>query len=206
MESFKAFLSPPTPFPFAVMQVRGRETYEMLLKIKESLELMQYLPQHTIETYRQQQQQQHQHLLQKQWVPVCLQCQCSGGERRETQKASAWLFPGTQGSAEGRAMGQSSPPCPGACPDSSLWSHVLQLLPLEGGGGWAQCLISDFQPEPKMQHSEAEPLTACGQKPAVCACPSWGAQAGCTPLPSLHGNGSKHGTISRVSDHLAKSV
>lgn len=49
-----------------MIQVRGRETYEMLLKIKESLELMQYLPQHTIETYRQQQQQQHQHLLQKQ--------------------------------------------------------------------------------------------------------------------------------------------
>ncbi|XP_028587667.1 tumor protein 63 isoform X3 [Podarcis muralis] len=50
------------------LPVRGRETYEMLLKIKESLELMQYLPQHTIETYRQQQQQQqqHQHLLQKQ--------------------------------------------------------------------------------------------------------------------------------------------
>lgn len=65
MQSFKAF-PPPTPFPFAMIQVRGRETYEMLLKIKESLELMQYLPQHTIETYRQQQQQQHQHLLQKQ--------------------------------------------------------------------------------------------------------------------------------------------
>uniref|UniRef100_A0ACB8FC58 Tumor protein 63 n=1 Tax=Sphaerodactylus townsendi TaxID=933632 RepID=A0ACB8FC58_9SAUR len=48
------------------LPVRGRETYEMLLKIKESLELMQYLPQHTIETYRQQQQQQQQHLLQKQ--------------------------------------------------------------------------------------------------------------------------------------------
>uniref|UniRef100_A0A8C5SHV8 Cellular tumor antigen p53 n=1 Tax=Laticauda laticaudata TaxID=8630 RepID=A0A8C5SHV8_LATLA len=50
------------------LPVRGRETYEMLLKIKESLELMQFLPQHTIETYRQQQQQQqqHQHLLQKQ--------------------------------------------------------------------------------------------------------------------------------------------
>lgn len=43
----------------------GSETYEMLLKIR-ILELMQYLPQHTIETYRQQQQQQHQHLLQKQ--------------------------------------------------------------------------------------------------------------------------------------------
>ncbi|XP_072264345.1 tumor protein 63 isoform X2 [Pyxicephalus adspersus] len=42
--------------------VKGREIYETLLKIKESLELMQYLPQHTIENYRQQQQ----HLLQKQ--------------------------------------------------------------------------------------------------------------------------------------------
>ncbi|XP_062901312.1 tumor protein 63 isoform X3 [Mobula hypostoma] len=44
------------------LPIRGRETYEVLLKIKESLELMQLLPQHTIESYRQQQQ----HLLQKQ--------------------------------------------------------------------------------------------------------------------------------------------
>eukprot|EP00061_Rhincodon_typus_P017075 g45608.t1 len=50
------------------LPIRGRETYEVLLKIKESLELMQLLPQHTIENYRQQQQ----HLLQKQvefWAP-----------------------------------------------------------------------------------------------------------------------------------------
>uniref|UniRef100_A0AAX7UP88 Tumor protein 63 (p63) n=1 Tax=Astatotilapia calliptera TaxID=8154 RepID=A0AAX7UP88_ASTCA len=39
-----------------------REIYEILVKIKESLELMQFLPQHTIESYRQQQQ----NLLQKQ--------------------------------------------------------------------------------------------------------------------------------------------
>ncbi|XP_069068892.1 tumor protein 63 isoform X1 [Pleurodeles waltl] len=44
------------------LPVKSREIYEVLLKIKESLELMQYLPQHTIDTYRQQQQ----HLLQKQ--------------------------------------------------------------------------------------------------------------------------------------------
>ncbi|XP_030071448.1 tumor protein 63 isoform X1 [Microcaecilia unicolor] len=44
------------------LPVKGREIYEMLLKIKESLELMQYLPQHTIDTYR----QQATHLLQKQ--------------------------------------------------------------------------------------------------------------------------------------------
>ncbi|XP_074860228.1 tumor protein 63 isoform X3 [Carettochelys insculpta] len=64
MTSIKKRRSPDDELLY--LPVRGRETYEMLLKIKESLELMQYLPQHTIETYRQQQQQQHQHLLQKQ--------------------------------------------------------------------------------------------------------------------------------------------
>uniref|UniRef100_A0A2I3MNQ1 Cellular tumor antigen p53 n=1 Tax=Papio anubis TaxID=9555 RepID=A0A2I3MNQ1_PAPAN len=63
MTSIKKRRSPDDELLY--LPVRGRETYEMLLKIKESLELMQYLPQHTIETYRQQQQQQHQHLLQK---------------------------------------------------------------------------------------------------------------------------------------------
>uniref|UniRef100_A0A8C8SPU1 Tumor protein 63 (p63) n=1 Tax=Pelusios castaneus TaxID=367368 RepID=A0A8C8SPU1_9SAUR len=60
MTSIKKRRSPDDELLY--LPVRGRETYEMLLKIKESLELMQYLPQHTIETYRQQQQ----HLLQKQ--------------------------------------------------------------------------------------------------------------------------------------------
>ncbi|XP_018121106.1 tumor protein 63 isoform X2 [Xenopus laevis] len=54
------------------LPVKGREIYEMLLKIKESLELMQYLPQQTIESYRQQQQ----HLLPKQ---ASLQGQSSFG-------------------------------------------------------------------------------------------------------------------------------
>ncbi|KAL1023389.1 hypothetical protein UPYG_G00040220 [Umbra pygmaea] len=45
------------------LPIKGREIYEILVKIKESLELMQFLPQHTIESYRQQQQT----LLQKQW-------------------------------------------------------------------------------------------------------------------------------------------
>ncbi|XP_047230265.1 tumor protein 63 isoform X2 [Girardinichthys multiradiatus] len=44
------------------LPIKGREIYEILVKIKESLELMQLLPQHTIESYRQQQQ----NLLQKQ--------------------------------------------------------------------------------------------------------------------------------------------
>uniref|UniRef100_A0A672L042 Tumor protein 63 (p63) n=1 Tax=Sinocyclocheilus grahami TaxID=75366 RepID=A0A672L042_SINGR len=44
------------------LPIKGREIYEILVKIKESLELMQFLPQQTIESYR---QQQH-NLLQKQ--------------------------------------------------------------------------------------------------------------------------------------------
>ncbi|XP_074153985.1 tumor protein 63 isoform X5 [Sminthopsis crassicaudata] len=69
MTSIKKRRSPDDELLY--LPVRGRETYEMLLKIKESLELMQYLPQHTIETYRQQQQQQHQHLLQKHLLSAC---------------------------------------------------------------------------------------------------------------------------------------
>ncbi|XP_006637710.2 tumor protein 63 isoform X3 [Lepisosteus oculatus] len=52
----------PTDDELFCLPIKGREIYEILLKIKESLELMQFLPQHTIETYRQQQQ----NLIQKQ--------------------------------------------------------------------------------------------------------------------------------------------
>uniref|UniRef100_A0A8C3X9N9 Cellular tumor antigen p53 n=1 Tax=Catagonus wagneri TaxID=51154 RepID=A0A8C3X9N9_9CETA len=40
------------------MQVRGRENFEILTKIKEGLELMELVPQQLVDSYRQQQQQQ----------------------------------------------------------------------------------------------------------------------------------------------------
>ncbi|XP_076421905.1 tumor protein p73 isoform X2 [Peromyscus maniculatus bairdii] len=40
------------------MHVRGRENFEILMKVKESLELMELVPQPLIDSYRQQQQQQ----------------------------------------------------------------------------------------------------------------------------------------------------
>ncbi|XP_038378612.1 tumor protein p73 isoform X26 [Canis lupus familiaris] len=40
------------------MHVRGRENFEVLMKVKESLELMELVPQQLVDTYRQQQQQQ----------------------------------------------------------------------------------------------------------------------------------------------------
>jgi len=39
-------------------QVRGRENFEILMKVKESLELMELVPQPLVDSYRQQQQQQ----------------------------------------------------------------------------------------------------------------------------------------------------
>uniref|UniRef100_A0A3P8TZI0 Cellular tumor antigen p53 n=1 Tax=Amphiprion percula TaxID=161767 RepID=A0A3P8TZI0_AMPPE len=59
------------------LPIKGREIYEILVKIKESLELMQFLPQHTIESYRQQQQ----NLLQKQ---TSMQSQPSFGSSSPT--------------------------------------------------------------------------------------------------------------------------
>ncbi|XP_036409938.1 tumor protein 63-like isoform X1 [Megalops cyprinoides] len=38
------------------LPIKGRETYELLVKIKECLELVQFVPQHTVDSYRQQQQ------------------------------------------------------------------------------------------------------------------------------------------------------
>uniref|UniRef100_A0A8C5N3P9 Cellular tumor antigen p53 n=1 Tax=Gouania willdenowi TaxID=441366 RepID=A0A8C5N3P9_GOUWI len=59
------------------LPIKGREIYEILVKIKESLELMQFLPQNTIESYRQQQQ----NLLQKQ---TSMPCQPSFGSSSPT--------------------------------------------------------------------------------------------------------------------------
>lgn len=47
-----------------VLKVRGRENFDILMKIKDSLELVEFVPQQLVDSYRQQQQQ----LLQRQWV------------------------------------------------------------------------------------------------------------------------------------------
>nr|2NB1_B Chain B, Tumor protein p73 [Homo sapiens]2NB1_D Chain D, Tumor protein p73 [Homo sapiens]8P9C_B Chain B, Tumor protein p73 [Homo sapiens]8P9D_B Chain B, Tumor protein p73 [Homo sapiens]8P9D_D Chain D, Tumor protein p73 [Homo sapiens] len=38
------------------LQVRGRKNFEILMKLKESLELMELVPQPLVDSYRQQQQ------------------------------------------------------------------------------------------------------------------------------------------------------
>uniref|UniRef100_A0A8C0M1K3 Cellular tumor antigen p53 n=1 Tax=Canis lupus familiaris TaxID=9615 RepID=A0A8C0M1K3_CANLF len=63
------------------MHVRGRENFEVLMKVKESLELMELVPQQLVDTYRQQQQQQ---LLQRPFLtglgcPNCIEYFTSQG-------------------------------------------------------------------------------------------------------------------------------
>ncbi|XP_035294760.1 tumor protein p73 isoform X3 [Cricetulus griseus] len=62
------------------MHVRGRENFEILMKVKESLELMELVPQPLVDSYRQQQQQ----LLQRPFLtglgcPNCIECFTSQG-------------------------------------------------------------------------------------------------------------------------------
>nr|XP_034358568.1 tumor protein p73 isoform X5 [Arvicanthis niloticus] len=63
------------------IHVRGRENFEILMKVKESLELMELVPQPLVDSYRQQQQQQ---LLQRPFLtglgcPNCIECFTSQG-------------------------------------------------------------------------------------------------------------------------------
>lgn len=123
-----------------------------------------------------------------------------GREERDTERCCTVVHRGTvlDWELSSGTVQCSFPGCTSWLLARSLSSHIFQLLAFEGEWGWARCLISDFQPEPTAQWGRA-----CGQKPAACACPSWGVQAGCTPLPSLHGNGSTHGTISNVFSRLS---
>ncbi|XP_012888481.1 PREDICTED: tumor protein p73 isoform X4 [Dipodomys ordii] len=64
------------------MHVRGRENFEILMKVKESLELMELVPQPLVDSYRQQQQQQQ--LLQRPFLtglgcPNCIEYFTSQG-------------------------------------------------------------------------------------------------------------------------------
>ncbi|XP_065386971.1 tumor protein p73 isoform X1 [Macaca fascicularis] len=63
------------------LQVRGRENFEILMKLKESLELMELVPQPLVDSYRQQQQ-----LLQRPRWDAQQPWPCSASQRRDEQQ------------------------------------------------------------------------------------------------------------------------
>uniref|UniRef100_A0A3B4YXP3 Cellular tumor antigen p53 n=1 Tax=Seriola lalandi dorsalis TaxID=1841481 RepID=A0A3B4YXP3_SERLL len=112
------------------LPIKGREIYEILVKIKESLELMQFLPQHTIESYRQQQQ----NLLQKQpeasasSTPYASPCARPSPSRHATSGPTfplTWILAATNSSASRRRESKTT---------SVLFSMLpfpISCLPLE---------------------------------------------------------------------------
>lgn len=67
-EIIREILRRDVPFMcWPCVQVRGRDNFELLMKIKDSLELVDLVPQPLLDSYRQQTQQQ---LLQRPWVTV----------------------------------------------------------------------------------------------------------------------------------------
>ncbi|XP_066565289.1 tumor protein 63 isoform X2 [Amia ocellicauda] len=94
------------------LPIKGREIYEILSKIKESLELMQFLPQHTIESYRQQQQ----NLIQKQFGVL------------DDESNGMYPFPCPRGSMQSQpSYGSSSPPLSKG-PSMNKLPSVSQLI------------------------------------------------------------------------------
>ncbi|XP_037625661.1 tumor protein 63 isoform X2 [Sebastes umbrosus] len=75
------------------LPIKGREIYEILVKIKESLELMQYLPQHTIESYRQQQQNLLQKQTSMQSQPLYGSCSPTHGKVNKLPSVSQLINP-----------------------------------------------------------------------------------------------------------------
>ncbi|XP_065741802.1 tumor protein p73 isoform X4 [Phocoena phocoena] len=61
------------------IHVRGRENFEILMKVKESLELMELVPQQLVESYRQQQQLLQRPFLTGLGCPNCVECFTSQG-------------------------------------------------------------------------------------------------------------------------------
>ncbi|XP_054459475.1 tumor protein 63 [Anoplopoma fimbria] len=87
------------------LPIKGREIYEILVKIKESLELMQFLPQHTIESYRQQQQNLLQKQTSMQSQPSYGSCSPPHGKVNKLPSVSQLINPQQRNSLTPSSMG-----------------------------------------------------------------------------------------------------
>ncbi|XP_075794369.1 tumor protein 63 isoform X4 [Pelodiscus sinensis] len=178
MTSIKKRRSPDDELLY--LPVRGRETYEMLLKIKESLELMQYLPQHTIETYRQQQQQQHQHLLQKQ---TSMQSQSSYGSNSPplSKMNSMNKLPSVSQLINPQ---QRNALTPTAIPDGMGTNSMFPLVPMMGAhmamGGDMNGLSPTQGLPPSLSMPSTSHCTPPPPYPTDCSIVSFLARLGCS--------------------------
>nr|KAF6508744.1 tumor protein p73 [Rousettus aegyptiacus] len=117
------------------MHVRGRENFEILMKVKESLELMELVPQQVVESYRQQQQllQRPSPLQPPSYGPVN---KVHGGVSRLPSVSQLVGQPPAHGSAAGPNLGPMGP---------GILNNHVHSLPANGemsGSHGAQPMVS----------------------------------------------------------------
>uniref|UniRef100_A0A8C8YM10 Tumor protein p73 n=1 Tax=Prolemur simus TaxID=1328070 RepID=A0A8C8YM10_PROSS len=120
-------------------QVRGRENFEILLKLKESLELMELVPQPLLDSYRQQQQllQRPSHLQPPSYGPVLSpMSKVHGGVNKLPSVNQLVGQPPSHSSAAGPSLG---PVGPGVL---SNHSHALPANGEASSGHGAQPMVS----------------------------------------------------------------
>ncbi|XP_049631284.1 tumor protein p73 [Suncus etruscus] len=112
------------------LQVRGRENFEILMKIKESLELMELVPQPLVDSYRQQQQLlqrppvPHSHLQPSSYGPVLSPAnKMHGGVNKLPSVTQLVGQPPSHSSAPGPSLGPMGP---------GMLTHHGQALPANG--------------------------------------------------------------------------
>ncbi|NXP88215.1 P73 protein, partial [Passerina amoena] len=120
--------------------VRGRENFEILMKIKESLELVELVPQQLVDSYRQQQQQLHQRQSQLQtpssYGPVLSPMnKVHGGGINKLPSVNQLVGqPAQHGSSSAPSLGPMGP--------GMLNSHPMQSNGEMNGGHSSQSMVS----------------------------------------------------------------
>uniref|UniRef100_A0A8C5J9K4 Cellular tumor antigen p53 n=1 Tax=Junco hyemalis TaxID=40217 RepID=A0A8C5J9K4_JUNHY len=127
--------------------VRGRENFEILMKIKESLELVELVPQQLVDSYRQQQQQLHQRQSQLQtpssYGPVLSPMnKVHGGGINKLPSVNQLVGqPAQHGSSSAPGLGPMGTSSVGRlgspCPEMGFITDFLISGPLPGGSPWS---------------------------------------------------------------------
>ncbi|NWX55640.1 P73 protein, partial [Promerops cafer] len=131
--------------------VRGRENFEILMKIKESLELVELVPQQLVDSYRQQQQQllQRQSQLQtpSSYGPVLSPMnKVHGGGINKLPSVNQLVGQPAQ-------HGSGSAPCLGPMGPGMLNSHPMQTNGEMNGGHSSQSMVSGSHCTPPPPYS-----------------------------------------------------
>ncbi|KAG8505452.1 Tumor protein p73, partial [Galemys pyrenaicus] len=150
------------------MHVRGRENFEILMKVKESLELMELVPQQLVDSYRQQQQQLLQrpsHLQPASYGPMLSPVSKAHGAVNKLPSVTQLVGqPPPHGSAAGPNLGPMGP---------GLLNNHGHALPANGemnGAHSSQPMVSGSHCTPPPPYHADPSLVRCSGAAGACGC------------------------------------